>query len=77
MIEVEDKKTKVYEYIVRYFEKNMCSPSIREICDNTGIKSTSTVFVKIRELEEEGLILIQDNKTRNITPTGYHVVKER
>ena len=43
------------------------SPSVRDICNALGIKSTSTVHRYLNELEEAGLISRSNNQHRYIT----------
>lgn len=47
---------KVYEYIQSYWKENAASPTVREICSSTDIKSTSTVHNIIRKLIAAGRI---------------------
>lgn len=46
---------KVYDYI-RECTRGGIVPSVREICEATGLKSTSTVHSHLKSLEERGLI---------------------
>ncbi len=46
---------KVYDYILECAEDSRV-PSVREICTATGLKSTSTVHLHLKSLEEKGLI---------------------
>lgn len=46
----------IYEYIKGYREENGWSPSVREMCRATGIKSTSTMYQKIRLMESCGMV---------------------
>ncbi len=46
---------KVYDYILECAEDSRV-PSVREICAATGLKSTSTVHLHLKSLEEKGLI---------------------
>ena len=46
---------KVYDYIFECSEQGRV-PSVRELCDATGFKSTSTVHLHLKTLEERGLI---------------------
>ena len=46
---------KVYDYIFECSSKGRV-PSVRELCDATGFKSTSTVHLHLKTLEERGLI---------------------
>jgi hypothetical protein len=42
------------------------SPSLREICDGTGMVSTSTANYHLMRLAEEGKITISDNKSARL-----------
>lgn len=46
---------KVYDYICECAQDSRV-PSVREICTATGLKSTSTVHLHLKSLEEKGLI---------------------
>ena len=46
---------KVYDYISQCAQESRV-PSVREICAATGLKSTSTVHLHLKTLEEKGLI---------------------
>ena len=56
---------KVYDYIVECSENNRV-PSVRELCDATGFRSTSTVAYHLRALEERGLIEREEGLNRCI-----------
>ena len=45
-------------------------PSVREICDHTGLSSTSTVHHHLKALEEKGLIVREHGVNRCIQITG-------
>lgn len=62
-------KDRVYNYIIDYMEKHQYSPSIREICEGVGLKSTSTVYTHLINLEIEGKIRF--NGVRCISVAGY------
>jgi len=69
------REDEVYQYIVEYTTKNLHAPSIREICQYTGIKSTSTVFSYLEKLKKRGLIDTGNNQSRCIVLVGYQLVK--
>lgn len=48
------KKEAVFEYIKTQVKINGFPPSVREICQAVGIKSTSTVHAYLEKLKEEG-----------------------
>ncbi|MEE3332889.1 MAG: transcriptional repressor LexA [Ruminococcus sp.] len=49
------KQQAVYEYLVECSEQSRV-PSVREICKDVGLKSTSTAHLYLKALEEHGLI---------------------
>ena len=68
-MEKESKKANekaVFEYVEKYILENKTSPTVREICVNIGIKSTSTVHRYLHRLEEKGEIIMPKGKNRSI-----------
>lgn len=57
--------------INKYIEKEGISPTVREICDITGLKSTSTVHEHIKKLERQGYIHMIKG-----SPRSMRIVKE-
>ncbi|MFV0440643.1 MAG: transcriptional repressor LexA [Lachnospirales bacterium] len=57
---------KVYDFLVTYIEKNEISPSIREICDSTGLNSTATAHSHLVILERKGYIKRSPSKNRSV-----------
>lgn len=54
----------IFEFLKRFIDTNQYSPTVREICRELGIKSTSTVAYHLRKLEEDGYIEKLKNKNR-------------
>lgn len=50
-----EKQTAVYKFLVKKQSEGL-PPTVREICEETGIKSTSTVHAVLNALEENGYI---------------------
>ena len=69
-------REKIYNFIVNFMTENGYSPSIREIGDAVGLSSTSSVFNHLMNLQDEGLIKMQNRKSRTISLVGYKFVKE-
>lgn len=67
-------KDKVYNFVVEYMENHIYAPSIREICEGTGLKSTSTVYQHLINLDMDERI--KCDGVRRITPIGYRLCKE-
>ena len=59
------KQQSVYNFIVKQMSAGF-PPTVREICNNTGIKSTSTVHAILGVLEEEGYIVRDAKYSRAI-----------
>ncbi|MDO5123943.1 MAG: transcriptional repressor LexA [Eubacteriales bacterium] len=60
---------KVYDYIKECLPDGKI-PSVREICNATGLKSTSTVHLHLKTLEERGLIERERGLNRSIRMPG-------
>lgn len=69
---LNEKQTKVYEYLVKCLS-NGIPPTVREICVDTGIKSTSTVHAILAALDESGYITRDKRYSRAIKINNeYH-----
>lgn len=67
-----EKQQSVYNFIVKQMADGF-PPTVREICNNTGIKSTSTVHAILGVLEEENYIVRDAKYSRAIKlDTGYN-----
>lgn len=62
---LSEKAKLIYDYIVDRISNDI-SPTVREICKDLNIKSTSTVHRYINELCENGLIVKASNHNRSI-----------
>ena len=67
---IENDK-KVYKAIVDYIKSHQYPPTVRELCELTGIASTSTIHKRLKSLVEKGYIEF-DKCAR-----GIRVLKER
>ena len=56
MREVSDKQNEIYEFLKTYTDNKGYPPSVREICEAVGLKSTSTVHSHLNKLEKYGYI---------------------
>ena len=66
----------IYKTIVNYTMENLYPPSIPEIKELTGIKSTSCIQMDLMRLEAEEKIKI-GNGNRCIKLLGYKMVKQQ
>ena len=63
----EEKLTMVMDYIRKFTEENGYTPSVREIAQECGIKSTATVHSYLERLQTRGLVTKPSNKKRCMT----------
>ena len=68
-------REKIYNFIVSFMTEKGYSPSIREIGDTVGLSSTSSVFNHLMNLQDDGLIKMQNGKSRTISLVGYRLMK--
>jgi repressor LexA len=61
-----EKENDVYRYICESTESNGYSPSVRDIQDALGIKSTATVHSYLNKLEAKGYIQKAQGKSRTL-----------
>ena len=72
------KQQQIYDYIQAFSAQNGYPPSVREIGAAVGLKSPSTVHFHMKGLEEAGMLVKAEGKTRAITLAGapHHPVAE-
>lgn len=68
-------RERVYSFLVEFIKRNGYSPSVREICVGTDLKSTSSVYMHLLKLEDEGKIQMKKKSTRAIKVIGFEFVK--
>lgn len=72
MARTSTKQAEIYEYLCDFIEKNGHAPSIREIAEAVGLKSTATVHYHLNELKRIGRIDMDEKKKRTISlPESY------
>ena len=64
------KQQKIYDYILDFTAEHGYPPSVREIGAAVGLKSPSTVHFHLKGLEEAGVIVKAEGKTRAISLPG-------
>ena len=70
MVKLTEKEQKTLDYIIDVIVNNGYSPSVRDIRDAIGYKSTSTVYSCLNKLEAAGYIQKEDGKSRTIRVDG-------
>ena len=69
MRNIDEKISRVFEYVKSYLEENSFPPSVREICAECGIKSTATAYSYLEKLQSQGLITKTPDKKRAFSLT--------
>lgn len=59
-----ETQAKILKFIKEYHTKHSLTPSIREICKGTGLKSTSSVSYHLAKLVENGTLVNDKHKSR-------------
>ena len=69
MAELSKSQQKILDFIRNSIQEGI-SPSVREICAATDLKSTATVHSHLKALEEKGLIVRNQGSNRSIRLTN-------
>lgn len=64
-----ERQEEILRAIHKYIQANRISPTVRNICDLVGLRSSSTVHGYLSNLEKDGFITKLDNSPRSITVT--------
>lgn len=70
-----ETRQRVYNFLVEFMIKHGYAPSVREITDGVGLKSTSSVYAHLVHLETEGRIETKPHSPRAIKVVGYEYKK--
>ena len=73
MANLTRKQKEIYEFILAFTSEHGYPPSVREIGAAVGLKSPSTVHFHMKGLEEAGVIVKAEGKTRAISLPGVSV----
>ena len=63
----EEKLIMVMDYIRKFTEENGYTPSVREIAQECGLKSTATVHSYLERLQTRGFVSKANNKKRSMS----------
>jgi len=75
MKQLTQSQQKVYDYLKEQVAGGV-PPSVREICNATGLRSTSTVHAHLKTLEKLGLISRNSGLNRSIHIEGHEVAAQ-
>lgn len=62
---------KILRFINEYITAHGYSPSIREICDGTGLASANSGIYQLGKMQEKGLIRREKKTQRTVTLTAH------
>ena len=71
---MKERERSVYEYVSKTIRENGYSPSVRDIKEALGFKSTSNVHTYLSRLEERGLLCKESGKSRTLRIGGENEV---
>lgn len=69
MAKLTAKDYEILEFIQKQIVTRGFPPTVREICDAVGLKSTATIHARLKKLEEHGKIVKDISKNRSIRLT--------
>lgn len=75
MARTSNKREEILSFLTTFTQENGYAPSVREICQAVGLKSTASVHYHLAELNRQGRIVMDGMKKRAIsvleqTPAG-------
>ena len=71
-----DTRVRIRQFIIDYISSNGYPPTVREIGNGVGLKSTSTVHSHLQTMRLMGVIEGEIDKPRAIRVPGYEFVKK-
>ena len=63
---LNEREFQILDAIKDYIEQNGFSPTVRELCEIVGLKSSSTVHNHLNKLESKGFITKMGNSPRTL-----------
>ncbi len=64
MNNLKPREKEIYQFIKQYALQNGFMPTIREICEGVGLKSTSSVFHYMSDMQSKGYIIRHPDAVR-------------
>lgn len=72
---ITPRQRQILNYIIRSIDRNGYPPTIREIGDAHGIKSTNGVNDHLKALERKGHLVRDGLKSRALRPVGRQIAR--
>ena len=76
MIQLKPKEQRVYDYLKEKIASQGYAPSVRQICADLNIKSTSTAHMYVERLASKGLINRENGKSRTMILAENEEIKK-
>ena len=76
IIQLKPKEQRVYDYLKEKIASQGYAPSVREICADLNIKSTSTAHMYVERLASKGLINRENGKSRTMILAENEEIKK-
>ncbi len=73
--ELTEGERRTYEAVIQFIDEHGYPPTCRELCEETGLKSTSCIHKYLIRLTNKKMIFAT-GKPRAIKVIGYRFVKE-
>lgn len=71
------RQAEILAFIKKYIATHGYPPAIREICAGVGLNSPATVFVHLKNLQQEGYLKSTNNKFRTLEVVGDNEYLEK
>ena len=68
------RRQSMLEFIKEFYLEHGYGPSYRELCSETGLKTTSAVMYHLLIMREDGDITYDDRTPRSIVPTAAKTI---
>ena len=75
--ELTPRQDEIYRFIIQTIRKTTCSPTVREIGEEFGIRSPNGVVCTLRALERKGVITRESRMSRGIRLVAVLGAKEK
>lgn len=69
---MKERHAQILEAIKSFYQENGFCPTVRQIGDMVGLKSTSTVITHLKAMEKAGLIIRNEFSPRSIIIPGFN-----
>lgn len=66
----QEQLNNVLHFIEEFMDENGYAPSVREICQHMGFKSTATAYNYLQRMKDSGMLQKSDNKKRAVSIAG-------